>query len=255
MINFFRKKRQGHMDEKNDKPRMASGKYLKYAIGEIVLVVIGILIAIQLNEWRLESSNNKQKQTVLNALKVEFETNLAQMDTTLFYTGKVLTIYPIVNELIKNADKNTPRNVLSNALVNLSFQYTFNPSNGALRSAISSSEIHLLDKARLIEMLFSWEDVVKDAEEEAVRMRNFQYDTKSERGKHVRVAHTYEGYYPELEESNDSSNYLGLFQDPDFEDYTSLTYIFAYEYIRELNTIKNQNKEILALISEELKGQ
>jgi len=29
-----------------------TGKYFKYALGEIVLVVIGILIAIQLNEWR-----------------------------------------------------------------------------------------------------------------------------------------------------------------------------------------------------------
>ena len=38
-----------------------TGKYLKYAIGEIILVVIGILIAIQLNEWRLDSSNNRQK--------------------------------------------------------------------------------------------------------------------------------------------------------------------------------------------------
>ena len=31
-----------------------TGKYLKYAIGEIVLVVIGILIALQLNAWKEE---------------------------------------------------------------------------------------------------------------------------------------------------------------------------------------------------------
>ena len=36
-----------------------TGKYLKYAIGEIVLVVIGILIALQINNWN-ESKKTKQ---------------------------------------------------------------------------------------------------------------------------------------------------------------------------------------------------
>ena len=45
MIKFFRKIRYDLM-EKNK-----TGKYFKYAIGEIVLVVIGILIALQINNW------------------------------------------------------------------------------------------------------------------------------------------------------------------------------------------------------------
>ena len=45
MIKFFRKIRQNLLIENK------TGKYLKYAIGEIVLVVIGILIALQINNW------------------------------------------------------------------------------------------------------------------------------------------------------------------------------------------------------------
>jgi hypothetical protein len=45
MIKFFRKIRQNLLSEGK------TGKYLKYAIGEIVLVVIGILIALQINNW------------------------------------------------------------------------------------------------------------------------------------------------------------------------------------------------------------
>jgi hypothetical protein len=45
MIKFFRKIRQNLLAEGK------TGKYLKYAIGEIVLVVIGILIALQINNW------------------------------------------------------------------------------------------------------------------------------------------------------------------------------------------------------------
>jgi hypothetical protein len=45
MIKFFRKIRQGLISESK------FSKYLLYAIGEIVLVVIGIFIALQLNLW------------------------------------------------------------------------------------------------------------------------------------------------------------------------------------------------------------
>ena len=45
MIKFFRKIRQNLISEGK------TGKYLKYAIGEIILVVIGILIALQINNW------------------------------------------------------------------------------------------------------------------------------------------------------------------------------------------------------------
>src|SRR5210317_1752205 len=54
MIKFFRKIRQNLLSEGK------TGKYLKYAIGEIVLVVFGILIALQINNW-----NELQKESVL----------------------------------------------------------------------------------------------------------------------------------------------------------------------------------------------
>ena len=53
-----------------------TGKYFKYAIGEIVLVVIGILIALSINNWnerRIEA--NKEKVTLSN-LNEEFQDNL-----------------------------------------------------------------------------------------------------------------------------------------------------------------------------------
>src|SRR6056300_608058 len=72
MIKFFRRIRFDLMEQNK------TGKYLKYAIGEIVLVVIGILIALSINNWNetkkehhilkghletiVENLNNKQVQ-------------------------------------------------------------------------------------------------------------------------------------------------------------------------------------------------
>lgn len=79
MINFFRKIRKKMAA--NNRPL----EYMKYAIGEIVLVVLGILIALQVNDL---NESEKQKQGLINKLyKVEDEliTNIKYFDFTLEY--------------------------------------------------------------------------------------------------------------------------------------------------------------------------
>ena len=62
MIKFFRRIRYDLM-EKNK-----TGKYFKYAIGEIILVVIGILIALSINNWNEKRKNNSKVKTYLNSI-------------------------------------------------------------------------------------------------------------------------------------------------------------------------------------------
>jgi hypothetical protein len=59
MIKLFRKIRYDLM-EKNK-----TGKYFKYAIGEIVLVVIGIIIALQINNWNENRTKLKEEQNII----------------------------------------------------------------------------------------------------------------------------------------------------------------------------------------------
>ncbi|WP_242082867.1 DUF6090 family protein [Aestuariivivens sediminis] len=68
MIKFFRQIRQRLLSEGKN------GKYLKYAFGEIILVVIGILIALQINNW---NNNNQQKKIEIKYLK-EIKQNLTK---------------------------------------------------------------------------------------------------------------------------------------------------------------------------------
>ena len=57
-----------------------TGKYLKYAIGEIVLVMIGILLALQVNEWNNEKNRNKAEKAIIEQLKIELVTSKIQLE-------------------------------------------------------------------------------------------------------------------------------------------------------------------------------
>ncbi len=49
------------------------GKYLTYAFGEIILVVIGILIALSINNWNTQRLNKNEEQSYLKAIKTDLE--------------------------------------------------------------------------------------------------------------------------------------------------------------------------------------
>ena len=78
MIKFFRQIRQSLIMENK------TGKYLKYAIGEIVLVVIGILIALSINNWNEERKDRIEELSALIDLKKEFESNRNDIDLVSF---------------------------------------------------------------------------------------------------------------------------------------------------------------------------
>jgi hypothetical protein len=67
MIKFFRKIRQNLLMENK------TGKYLKYAIGEIVLVVVGILIALSINNWNEDRKSKKMATEVYENLLTSLE--------------------------------------------------------------------------------------------------------------------------------------------------------------------------------------
>jgi hypothetical protein len=60
-----------------------NAKYFKYAIGEIVLVVIGILIALQINNWNENRKLDKEEVLVLNSLHEDLELAKKQSETNI----------------------------------------------------------------------------------------------------------------------------------------------------------------------------
>ena len=84
MINFFRKIRQRLVTENN------VSKYLLYAIGEIVLVVMGILIALQINNWNEENKNKKAERTFYREILSDLEKDKIKLESlSVFYKNRI----------------------------------------------------------------------------------------------------------------------------------------------------------------------
>ncbi len=141
MIKFFRKIRYDLM-EKNK-----TGKYFKYAIGEIVLVVIGILIALQINNWNENRKDRIAEADYYCRILDDFELNEKLIDeTTKLTTNKI----KLCKELILDLNKipNDRSTILNNFVVALR-QDVFVPSNIAFEDITSSGQLKLLTDLKL----------------------------------------------------------------------------------------------------------
>lgn len=249
MIKFFRRIRQNLLIENK------TGNYFKYAIGEIILVVIGILIALSINSWNESRKNLAKKEILLKALRIEFTDNLKQLDTVLYYDNKVLKTIRRFIKLDTDNSVEMTNDSMPNWFQNSSFRWTFNPLNGALRSGISSGEIHLINNDSLANLLFGWQDFVSDAKEGEVRTIASLVASKSITERYIRNMDYRNSYLPELGKSKFLSDYQSLFRDPLFEDYLTERYLSMNEVLNELILVKKKNKLIIRLINKELNIQ
>lgn len=78
--------------------------YLRYAIGEIFLVVIGILIALQVNNWNENRKNNSAANEALLSLREDFQDNITQIKDRV---SKVNETTRYLNNVIKIIDRDS----------------------------------------------------------------------------------------------------------------------------------------------------
>jgi len=96
MINFFRKTRKKMADD--NKPM----KYMRYAIGEIVLVVVGILIALSINNWNEERKLHQVELSLLKELKADLEFSKKELEIISLDNKKFVKEYRLINSFIEN---------------------------------------------------------------------------------------------------------------------------------------------------------
>ena len=149
MITFFRNRRKNLINVGK------TYKYVKYAIGEILLVVIGILIALQINNWNEKVKNNHEEIIILKSLRKEFEENQTLLNTTVERHSKCLELLKELNSIISPEPPEIANAMLDSLMFGLTWIPKYSPNDGVINSIIASAKISLIENDELSSMLSS----------------------------------------------------------------------------------------------------
>ncbi len=166
MIKIFRNIRQKLLTEgKTISPALPAGRYLKYAFGEILLVVIGILIALQINTWNENRTNKIKESAILRDLHQEFQKNKVKLDSTITYHRSILKATKEVMDLIGEPEA-TILEHNPDSLIYLTLDYRdYSPSESVISELISSGKLNLISSDSLRMLIFEWGSAMEEKEE------------------------------------------------------------------------------------------
>ena len=159
MIKFFRKIRYDLM-EKNK-----TGKYLKYAIGEIILVVIGILIALSINNWNEKRKSDNAETYLLTSLNKEFRLNKTLLENNLIRIDSTISHLSILLKLMnKTVENNYTDHSLDSIIYYSLANYSWEPSDFTLKEIENSSNLSNLKNKELGLLLYDWASFYQEIE-------------------------------------------------------------------------------------------
>ena len=136
-------------------------KYLLYAIGEIVLVVIGILIALQLNNLNEIDKIKDTEIFYLNALNDEFSNNLKEVERVMKINGKGLAhAHGLLGKMGTDNPDLTEKAFDSLMYRTIIEEVQYRPSPGTLIELVNSGKLSIISNRELRLKLASWDGIL-----------------------------------------------------------------------------------------------
>ncbi|MCW5518168.1 DUF6090 family protein [Muriicola sp. Z0-33] len=169
MLKFFRRIRQQLLSENK------FSKYLLYAIGEIFLVVIGILIALQINNWNENQKQRTFAKKLLLDIKISLSNNYEQLNFVIDYNEEGITSA----EMLQNhLDSNLPYHDSLDIHFSKAIQYSTPIIRNAGYKSLANYGLNLIQNDSLLNALddmynMGWIETL------VLRQENYFYNTAS----------------------------------------------------------------------------
>lgn len=271
MIRFFRKIRQRLLTE--NPPTGQAGrysKYLIYAIGEVALVMIGILLALQVNNWNNGYIERKEEKQLLTQLRTEYFLNLAQLDDKLLLRQNLITCGEKILDLVSLPKPKINPDSLNRLLSKTLIAPTFEASLGVTNEILYSGKLYLIENDELRNMISGWSGVIDEATEVDLMWKDqrdrfyipFLIETFQIRNVYNELLNDFEilsvmtGDNSKTSESFGKSmkeiNIQTFLIDSELEDYISHMLTLNYVAKAEMARFYNMTETMLELINEEL---
>ena len=156
MLSFFRRIRKALLSDG------AVPRYILYAIGEIALVLIGILIALQINNWNEWRKDRIEEKQILIGLKEEFEMHLDDLAYQLNRSKDLVSGMTVFMSHVAEPDSSYSIEALDNGMWTSIFAGTWDPAFNHLNALLSSGRLQLILDSELQAKLAAWSSIVDE---------------------------------------------------------------------------------------------
>jgi hypothetical protein len=236
-----------------------TGKYFKYAIGEIVLVMVGILLALQVNNWNEEKKQKIEEQELLTNLSVSFKSKLNELENK--NTGRVENIKGInkLLYLISSPNETISEDEMYRILGDMHTWYYVNEEFSIIEMLFSSGKINTISNDSLKAQLISWPDKMEEMLEEQRVLKDLvttrinplinEYVSFSNIVTTYNLPKTMEEIHTVSPFPNDFS---GLLSNRAFEGFITDKKLYLMVNISDSEILIKSSKSILKLINQEI---
>jgi hypothetical protein len=243
-----------------------TGKYLKYAIGEILLVVIGILIALSINNWNETKKEQAITNKYLSGFVSDLEKDRAQLDNLINVRKKESASAKALLNMIETNDYDLD-SFYSHFYYIFPF-YRFMPNSNTLEEVLNSSHLRFITdediKNRLLDLRSSYKEIKLNEEHVYEDRSVYQYSALTLN--HIEfnglfIADT--GFSIEKrEESFSKSKDVEVYKkdadyfmkDRHFKSFINLLDFNLLFVIPQLEKARNDCQSIISLIEEKMKN-
>jgi len=258
MIRLFRKIRQKLLTDSS------YGMYILYASGEIILVMVGILLALQVDKWTENRKENELEKSTLLNLREEFQDNINSLNQTIEKRNSQLYALNQIFELIDNPFIEAELSNLD-SLIGLSrYIPNFEPRSGVIDETLSSGKLNIIESFEIREFLSNWSGELEDLRRKEdglqhVVLENFnpyliKNHTLRNSDNHI-VANLWDRsnfsdpkWRLSRSETKFKLDYTGIITDPAFESLISLLNIWVVSGQKSSVELKEKINRIIEII-------
>lgn len=232
-------------------------RYITYAIGEIALVVIGILIAVMINDWNEARRASQVEQTFLQDLRSELAANNSMLSTVIHYQevsrDASLKLLDIYNSNFRNYDTKE----LDSLLAAVQWAWSFEPKLSVLNSIKSTGQIDIIKDEKIKTFITTFEESTKGSQLISLFLREFMRDQYvpsvsrfiSQRNRVIHIG------FPEVKQSKFKPDYEALFANKEVESHLTYVYVWRKDEVYALKYIQSSLLESIELIDQSIKKE
>jgi len=144
-------------------------KYLMYAIGEIVLVVIGILIALSINNWNQKRIQKLEEQTIVKNIHIEYLQNKTVLKSRIEEVELCEAALKQLMNFIGKDEAFLKKQNVDSLLFYAIDPPIFRPSENTISGLIQSGRLELIQNQDLVNLIYNWRRTMKALTDRTIR--------------------------------------------------------------------------------------